>query len=231
MSTLAYLPDTDADASPLVRRMVGFARLARENGFRVGIRESADALEVAEAVGTLDARALRFGLRTLFCSCQTDWGRFDELFDLYWHDVGRRSATRVTGGPPSAKAGAGAAAAGSRTREAAEKTRRDLQIEDGGAEGRQQGASDVETLARTDFRYLNDADKLQDIYELTERMAARMRWRLTRRYRTRSRGRVVELRNTIHRACDTVARRCHLPIASVESGPCALSFSSMPAAP
>lgn len=200
MSSLAHLPDTGTRATPFVRRMVGFARLARDNGFRVGIEESSDALEVAEVAGVLDARALRFGLRALFCSCATDWGRFDELFDLYWHDVGRRSATRVGGGPQTAKAGAGSADAACRTPELAEQLPRDMQAGSEGGDDRQQGASDVETLARTDFRYLNDAGELQEIYALTERLAARMRWRLTRRYRTRSRGRVVELRNTIHKS-------------------------------
>ncbi len=200
MSALAHFPEWHACATPLVRRVVGFARLARNNGFRVGIEESADALEVAEVAGTLNERALRYGLRALFCSCARDWGKFDRLFDLYWHDVGRRSAMRVGGGPQSAKAGAGSADAASRTPELAEPLRRDMQAEGGAADGRQQGASDVETLARTDFRYLNDADELQDIYALTERLAARMRWRLTRRYRTRSRGRVIELRKTIHKS-------------------------------
>ena len=91
MSTLA-LSDGGLHATPLVRRMLGFARLARDNGFRVGIEESADALEVAEVAGMLNERALRFGLRVLFCSCAGDWGKFDTLCDLYWHDIGRRAA-------------------------------------------------------------------------------------------------------------------------------------------
>ncbi len=200
MSALAHSSDTNCGATPLARRMLGFARLARENGFRVGIEESADALEVAEFAGALNPRALRFGLRALFCSCSSDWAKFDKLFELYWHGTGQRSAVRLSGGAQSAKAGSGSANAASRTSDFAEQLRRDIKAEDGGGDGRQQGASNVETLARTDFRYLNDANELQDIYALTQRMAARMRWRLTRRYRTRSRGRVVQLRNTIHKS-------------------------------
>ncbi len=200
MSALAHSPDTNSGATPLARRMLGFARLARENGFPVGIEESADALEVAEFAGALNPRALRFGLRALFCSCSSDWAKFDKLFDLYWHGTGQRSAVRSSGGAQSAKAGSGSANAASRTSDFAEQLRRDIKAEDGGGDGRQQGASNVETLARTDFRYLNDANELQNIYALTQRMAARMRWRLTRRYRTRSRGRVVQLRNTIHKS-------------------------------
>ena len=200
MSASAHLPDADPGAARILRRIVGFARLARANGFRVGIEESADALQVTKAAGALDKRALRFGLRALFCSCTTDWGKFDELFDLYWHDIGRRSAMRVRGASQLAKAGTGSADAASQVPELAEQLRRDIQAETGSGEDRQQGASDVETLAGTDFRYLNDADALQDIYALTERLAARMRWRLTRRYRARSRGRVVDLRKTIHKS-------------------------------
>jgi uncharacterized protein with von Willebrand factor type A (vWA) domain len=178
--------------------MLGFARLARDNGFRVGLDESADALAVAEFAGPHDPRALRFGLRTLFSSCPADWAKFDELFDLYWHDVGRRSAG-VIGEPGSAGPGAGSAHAAWRKPTHGEPLG-DLQAENGAADGRLRSASDEESLARTDFRYLSDAGALEDVYALTERMAARMRWRLTRRYRTRPRGKVVQLRNTIHKS-------------------------------
>jgi uncharacterized protein with von Willebrand factor type A (vWA) domain len=200
MSALNHFSDTDPGSTPLVRRIVGFARLARENGFRVGIEESSDALEVAEVAGPLDERALRFGLRALFCSCPTDWARFDELFDLYWRGVGKRTTIRESGGLHSKKAVAGSGDAAFGKRELADRLLDELPAESGGDDGRQQGASDTETLARTDFRYLNDVGELQGIYDLTERLAARMRWRLTRRYRTRSRGRVLELRNTIHKS-------------------------------
>jgi uncharacterized protein with von Willebrand factor type A (vWA) domain len=180
--------------------MLGFVRLARDNGFRVGVEESTDALEVAEVAGILNERALRFGLRALFCSCAGDWGKFDALFDLYWHDIGRRSAMGVSGASQSTQAGAESAAAASRAPELAEQLRRDVSADGSDGAGRQQGASDAETLARTDFRYLDDARAMHEIDALTERLAARMRWRLTRRYRTRSRGRVVALRNTIHKS-------------------------------
>ena len=200
MSAPARFSDTDPEATPIVRRLVGFARLARDNGFRVGIEESFDALTVAEAAGTLDERALRFGLRTLFCSRPADWARFDDLFDLYWHGIGKRPPTRSSAERRSANAGAGSVSAAHPTSELAEQLHREAQADDGQRDGRHRGASDIETLARTDFRYLDDAEELRDIYALTERLAARMRWRLTRRFRTHSRGRVVELRNTIHKS-------------------------------
>ena len=200
MNTLAHISHGEPGSTLLARRMLSFARLARGNGFRVGIEESTDALEVAAVAGILNERALRFGLRVLFCSCASDWKKFDELFDLYWHDLGRRSAMRVSGATHSAKTADGSSNSAAPAPELAEQLGRDLQSEGGASDSRQQGASDAETLARTDFRYLDDAQALQAIYALTERLAARMRWRITRRYRRQSRGRVLELRSTIRRS-------------------------------
>ncbi len=149
MSALSHSLDANACATPFVQRLLGFARLARDNGYRVGIEESLDALELTEAAGALDERALRFGLRALFCSCATDWGKFDRLFDLYWHDVGRRSTIRTNAGTQSAKARAASTDAASRAPELAEQLHRDKEIEGGGRDGRQQGASHVETLAHS----------------------------------------------------------------------------------
>lgn len=199
MSTLTHIPATEGEATSIVSRVIGFARLARENGFRVGIEESTDALEVAEAAGVLDERALRFGLRTLFCSCLSDWQKFDELFELYWRDVGRRTA-RIVGRPQSAKTDGSLSGRTSRSIGPADQLHQGTASANGAADLRQQGASNVESLARTDFRYLNDSSALEDVFALTERLAARMRWRLTRRYRNRNRGRVIELRGTIHKS-------------------------------
>jgi len=183
------------DEGALTRRILGFARLARGNGFHIGIAEGDDALAFAAAGAALDAAAFRAGLRALFCSCRTDWRRFDELFDAYWHDRGmrqgvltefgrsRRSDTNAAGA--AAEAGTGAVDAGS--------------AEQGGPD-EQHGASSVEVLGRTDLRHLDDPDELRRAYDLAERLAARMRRRATRRRRLRRRGRVVDLRHTIHRS-------------------------------
>lgn len=200
MRSAATSEEIEPGATPIVRRLIGFARFARGNGFRVGIEESFDALAVTEAGGALDERALRSGLRTLFCSCPQDWGRFDDMFNLYWHDLAERSPTRSGSERQSTDAGAGPASAGMRTFELAEQLGRESRAEGDARDGRHGGASDVETLARTDFRHLEDADDIESIQALAERLAARMRWRLTRRFRAHSRGRVVELRNTIHKS-------------------------------
>ena len=198
MSTRAVHPAAEPS---LTRRMIGFVRLLRDNGFPVGLREGADAARLAARAEVRNDRELRWGLRSLLCSCRTDWRRFDELFDAYWRLKGMKRVAHVAGdggrkglrllppggapdgppGPPDrVDRGTGAAPAGEG--------------------GRQAGASTAESLAQTDFRHIADPDALEQVYALTERLAARMRYRLTRRQKSARRGRRLDLRNTIHRS-------------------------------
>ena len=61
-------------------------------------------------------------------------------------------------------------------------------------------ASQWETLENADFRHVNDRESMARLSEITERFAARMRYRLTRRWRAHARGRRLDLRDTIHRS-------------------------------
>ena len=68
-----------APATPLTRRLVGFVRVLRDNGFALGLREAEDAVRAAEAAGVARPEPLRWALRALLCSCERDWRQFDEL--------------------------------------------------------------------------------------------------------------------------------------------------------
>ena len=77
-----------AAEAPVGRRLIGFLRLLRDNGFGLGMAESLDALRLARRVDLARAQQLRWGLRALLCSSEADWRRFDPLFDGYWHGRG-----------------------------------------------------------------------------------------------------------------------------------------------
>lgn len=182
---------TEIGETPLTRRLVGFSWLVRDNGFAVGVAESLDALALARCIALGDPRQLRWGLRSLFCANAGEWTRFDELFDAYWRRVGmRHAAWPATTGAGDSESGEGARFAPPEHAESGG------DASDGG--GRRGGASRTERLTRTDFRKLTDAEDREAVYALAERLAAGMRWRLTRRYRQRAQGRVIDLRNTIH---------------------------------
>ncbi len=182
----------DAAGVTLQGRLLDFARVARDNGFAIGMKEKLDALVLAGGGLLLDQRRLRWGLKSLFCSTARDWQRFDEIFDAYW--LGRGMKTGLgTGG--SASRGEATGRADSSESSAGE----DADGEEAG-DGELRGASSAESLAQKDFRYITDPEELRRIYALTERLAARLRWRLSRRRRVRASGRTLDLRNTIHRS-------------------------------
>lgn len=191
-----------ANAEPgrdIVARVLAFLRFLRSNGFQVGLDEELDALRLAAAADLLDARRLRWGLRALVCGNARDWERFDELFDAFWRRPNRRATTRSAGmtrrsvlapggegnggGATPDADGAGPGGAG-----------------DAAPDGTRAGASDRESLARSDFRFLTEPGAMQTVEELVERIARRMRRRLVRRMRVTPTGRRIHMRRTVRRS-------------------------------
>ena len=62
------------------------------------------------------------------------------------------------------------------------------------------GASAVESLAQADLRHIHDPDEVERLHALAERLAARMRHRLSRREKARRRGRRLDFRRVIHKS-------------------------------
>lgn len=187
-----------------VRRITGFVRLLRDNGFPLGIREGLDALRFAETSKVTDQGELRWGLRALLCASQTDWRRFDEIFDGYWRGRGVKRLARVSGDSPRRTPFQALGDAGPRgPASLPDRVERGIDGGAAGGDGRREGASAVENLARTDLRHINDPDQLARVHDLTARLAARMKYRLTRRDKVRARGRRLDLRGTIHRSIPT----------------------------
>lgn len=182
----------------LARRFVGFVRVLRDNGFPVGLRETIDGLRVARQADLAQREPLRWALRCLLCASRTDWRRFDEVFDLYWRGHGQLRAAQVSAGGSRSRKPENADAGGQTGPMRGADSGQGAQAE--GGEGRRGGASSAESLAATDLRHINDPDDLARIGDLTERLAARMKYRLTRRERQRRRGRRLDLRRVIHRS-------------------------------
>jgi uncharacterized protein with von Willebrand factor type A (vWA) domain len=191
-----------ADAShmptdhPVLARIVEFTRLVRANGFQVGIQEGLDAPRIAAWCGVLDLDGFRWGLRTLLCGRRSEWLRYDELFDAYWHGA-------VSGGHSSFKnsSQAGSPAPDSQLESlgAAEGTGAEAEgISDGS--GRPGGASYRESTERADFRHFTDPTQLRRLEDLVERLARRMLRRVARRRRLARRGTRLSLRHTLRKS-------------------------------
>jgi len=186
----------------LRRRMAGFVRTLRDNGFTLGLPEHRDALAILASPLGATPETLRPALRALLCATRGEWQRFDDIFRGYWQDRARQR-TRITprrrgATPLLTLAGHDAAAAEAPGSPAA--ADRDAGAEGAGDAAGRSEASAAERLAAADLRHLADPAELTQAHALAERLAQRMRARLVRREQARKRGRRIDLRRTIHRS-------------------------------
>jgi uncharacterized protein len=191
--------------SSVRRRLAGFARTLRDNGFRVGLAETGDALKILMLPTAGRPATLRPALRSLFCATRSDWERFDEIFDAFWSGHGRRQKRTLAGFPTEAGAPlrllAGAAAPQGEAGLPDHVERRgEGEVHGAGdGRGRREGASRFENLAKVDMRHIADAADIAQARILAARLARVMRARLVRRQQVRRGGPRLDLRRTIHR--------------------------------
>jgi len=183
------------------RRLAGFAETLRGAGFAVGRAETVDAAQLLASPAADRPERLREAMRALFASNQTEFRRFDEVFDAFWRGRGAKRAARVTSsgqpgqGPRRFEAGPG----GFGPTGLPERAPVGVDADAPAAPGRERGASAQEALSHKDFAKLN-VDERGQALALAERLARVMRARLTRRERQRNKGHRLDLRRTIRRS-------------------------------
>ena len=204
MSVVAVNTSVDGIGAPARRRLAAFARTLRDNGFKIGLAETADALETLAAPLATRPSTLKPALRSLFCARHSDWERFDEIFDAFWQGRGVRRARMLAGAALQSQAPArhlkdvGPRAGTPRLPNHAER-RTDGGDSPGDGRGKREGASRFENLANTDLRDIVDPTDIAQAHALAARLSRVMRARLVRRERVRRRGRRLDLRRTIHK--------------------------------
>ena len=191
---------------PMRERLAGFARTLRDNGFKVGLAETRDALAILTHALASRPTSLRGAFRSLFCATHSDWERFDEIFDAYWLGSGMRQVRTLAGVASESRMPVRRRADRMRSPgllgQPDHVERRSDGDGDSAADGqaRREGASRSENLASTDFRHIASPDDMAQAHALAERLARVMRARLVRREQIRRRGRRLDLRRTIHRS-------------------------------
>jgi uncharacterized protein len=205
MSAAAFTYASEAIGEPIRQKLAAFARTLRDNGFKIGLAETRDALAILTAPLATRTSSFKPALRALFCATHSDWERFDEIFDAFWLGRGMRQA-RTLAGASSATDQTRARRLGEATPQRNEPGLPDhLKRRDDGTDavsdgrGRREGASRSENLAVTDMRHIVDAADVARAHALAARLARVMRARLVRREQIRRRGRRIDLRRTIHR--------------------------------
>jgi uncharacterized protein with von Willebrand factor type A (vWA) domain len=205
MSVAAISHPDAALGGPMRQKLAGFARTLRDNGFKVGLAETRDALTVLAGPPGTRAAALKPALRALFCATHSDWERFDEIFEAFWHGRHMRQARMLASAPNAGQARARRLGeAGPQRGETGLPDRTERRSDGntdaaGDGRGRREGASRAENLATVDMRHIVEPDDVARTHALAARLARVMRARLVRREQVRRRGRRLDLRRTIHR--------------------------------
>jgi uncharacterized protein with von Willebrand factor type A (vWA) domain len=202
----AELAPAAADVGRAMReKLAGFARTLRDNGFKVGLAETRDALAIVTHSLASRPPSLRSAFRCLFCATYSDWKRFDEIFDAYWLGAGMRQVRAVSGVVAESRIPMRPRADTTLSQRLTGEPDYLEGCKEGDGQGeadgraRREGASRSENLASTDFRHITDPMDIAQAHALAERLARVMRARLVRREQIRRRGRRLDLRRTIHR--------------------------------
>lgn len=202
LDTLLSAPGAAGTAA--ARRVIGFVRNLRDNGFAIGLAEARDALRAAAALDLSSPGPLRLALRPLLATRLEEARRYDELFNAYWLRRGVKTATASPSNTPGERPAKRSPAPGNlpgRLAAFADRVSRDTEDEATDAAGdglRRGGASRAESLARTDFRHLDDPDSAALVEDLAERIASALRRRLQRRRKAARRGDHLDLRRMLH---------------------------------
>ena len=197
-------------------RLIQFVRLLRDNGFCIGQAEVGDAIRFLSANGLPTERQLRSILRVLFCTRRAEIERFNDIFDAYWDSRLGRSRTTVRqalgGQRISVSDRDGHELAGAKGLASyfdwadADNAADALDHDAAGASddaGRLGGASRRATTSSTDFGQVTDPDQFEQMMALADRLGARLRYRISRRYKTSGNGRKLNLRRTFRGCAET----------------------------
>jgi uncharacterized protein with von Willebrand factor type A (vWA) domain len=197
------LENPGAGGIAAARRVIGFVRSLRDNGFAIGLAEARDALRATAALDLSSPGPLRLALKPLLATRRDEAQRFEDLFNAYWLRRGVKTATASPGNAPGEQPAKRSPTQGNlpgRLAAFADRVSRDAgeEADAAGNELRRGGASRAENLARTDFRHLDDPASAAMVEDLAERMALALRRRLVRRRKAARRGDRLDLRRMLH---------------------------------
>ena len=80
-----------------VAAIAGFAQLLREHGLGVGVTEQRAMLRAALALPVDQARQVEAAWRAIACHARRDWLRWPELFKRYWHPQRLKGSVKLSG--------------------------------------------------------------------------------------------------------------------------------------
>ncbi len=200
-----------------LQAIAGFAALLREHGLKVGVAEQQAFVRAALALPVRRSAQVGAAWRAIACHDARSWRQWPELFDRYWMPHRSSGRVRVSGQTRPARdirqmvqalqqslADSGAAPPGRQAMDTALQSAPEAEgaAESDAAPRAQGGASRTEALHdRSLSQWLPQDLRLLD--QLAERIARRLRVRLTRRWHDHPRGARLDVRRTLRASLKT----------------------------
>ncbi|MDJ0957927.1 MAG: VWA domain-containing protein [Arenicellales bacterium] len=176
--------------------ILGFVHCLRAAEFDVSTEDAALIGRALTGFSNPDLRLSRTTCRALCCRNKQEWHRFDALFDAYWFpQYGQDHETPESEMEKPSRSGGGLAGIGTGTDVFDSYKQDDIGV--GAGAGRQT------TLAKADFRFLNNRAAMRRIEELAECLAQQIRSRLSRRRELTRRAGQLAVRPTLRASVRT----------------------------
>jgi uncharacterized protein len=185
-------------------RMAGFMAHLRLNGIPAGLKETETALAALSSVDAGDIGEVRLALKAV-CAADADQNaRFDELFDAYWLNRGRKrdAMAAVHAARPMQSVSSPNVLAGQSSTETGDA---DTPDDTGEGAAAQSGtgklvASKITNIEKTDLRLLMTPEDLAKAEKIAERIAKSIRDRRSRRRKATLRGAGLDMRRILRRS-------------------------------
>jgi uncharacterized protein with von Willebrand factor type A (vWA) domain len=172
-------------------RLLGFIHYLREEGYVIGVQETIDSLHLLNCTHQPDEHLTHHIIRSLACRDHAEWLRFDELFSNYWFPQrNKKSTSALVASLNIKKRRGGIAGISGSSKEHVDKLLENSDITGAGA-GRQR------TIAKADFRFLNDARAAREAERQAERLALLLRNRPVRRRMKTAHGNKIDIRKSL----------------------------------
>jgi uncharacterized protein len=176
----------------LTESIVAFVQFLRSHGLNVGIQETQDALQAADAKLFAHRLQFKYALKSLFCNSPEERLVFEKLFLLFWDtnptDLRENKNKTSVQGSVIKKANTSLVILGFGKSEA--DTEEAKQVT---------GANETERLKRTDLSKLSEMEAEQ-LEEIARRLCKQMAIRLRRRMKENNGKGQINLRRTIRRS-------------------------------
>jgi uncharacterized protein with von Willebrand factor type A (vWA) domain len=217
MAAPALLGQPTAIMAEPLQAIAGFAALLREHGLKVGVAEQRVFVQAALALPVHRSAQLSGAWRAIACQDARSWRQWPELFDRYWHPHRLTGSVRVSGQTRPSRdirqlvqqlhqsLGDGAPPTDPQALDTAVQAAPEMAGGDGqeaAVPRAQGGASRTEALHDRSLSQWLPQD-LAQLQQLAERIAQRLRARLTRRWHDHQRGTRLDVRRTLRASLRT----------------------------